>query len=269
MSTTSAILDLQRRAADIAALAGRAALHNQFPDDFEYYMCSIEIVDANDSNNVLDYITFPVMPEGIRISDQKIQNTTKTSNGVVTLENFSFVPKNITINGNFGRQFKLVAGGGGSFPQAITSDKVSKTFDKNGKLELPSFSLIAKTGYGMTKVLETIFNKSSSLSSGAPVLMFFYCPAFNANYLVQPINIQYSQNRQNMNMIWDYGLTMKAIAPADQLINSEDYQNHMNNYLKEDVIRQGVSSAIGFVSSQSKLAEVKLEFKAGEAIGLN
>ena len=190
-------LDAQRTAGNLISTIGRQRLHERFPDDIEYYMCGLELVSANDSNDVLDYLNFPILPQNIRIADTKIQNVTKTANGIVVMENFSFVPKTITISGNFGRKFKLVTAGGETFPNSLTSDKakdkIGKTFKK---LKLPEFSLTAKSGYGMTKVLERIFHKSSSLRSGAPIQMFFYCQAFNMNYLVQPLTIQFTQNRQ-------------------------------------------------------------------------
>lgn len=265
MSIASSALDAQRRVSDLTAQGGRAFLHSKHPDEFEYYMCSIEIVDANDSNNILDFITFPIMPESIRISDQKIQNTTKTSNGIVVLENFSFVPKTITISGNFGRRFKLVAGGGGSFPAAITSEKVADTFEsKDGKrLKLPEFSINVKNGYGMTKVLEKIFNKSSSISNEVPVQMFFYCQAFNANYLVQPINIQFSQSKSTNNMFWEYSMTLKAIAPADELISPEEDKRLLETYLKEDVIVAAAGSVLAFTENESKVLSNRLLVKTG------
>ncbi len=267
---SSAILDAQRRVGEITSQAGRAFLHSQFPDEFEYYMCGIEIVDANDSNNVLDFITFPILPENIRIDDNKIQNVTKTSNGVVVLENFSFVPKTISISGNFGRRFKLVSGSGETFPAVITSDKVTDVFENitNKSIQLPEFSISAKNGYGMTKVLEKIFKKSSSIRNGAPVQMFFYCQAFNANYLVQPINIQFSQNRSTTNMIWEYSMTLKALAPADELISKEKDDRLLETYLKEDVIKSAASSIIEFARSEKKLLSSKLMFATGKVIGL-
>lgn len=268
---TAAVLDARRRVLDITARAGKALLSSQFPDDFEYYMCALELVDATDSNNILDYVVFPIMPDNIRISEDKIQNTTKTSNGVVVLENFSFVPKNITISGNFGRRIKPMNAGGESFPIALTSEKVTSAVDNslNKKITLPEFSITAKSGYGITKILERMFEKSSSLVNGVPVQLFFYNFAFNSHYLVQPINVQFFQNRNSTNMIWEYSMSFLGIAPAEELRTDSDYKNTLNKYLKEDVLSGAVSEILDFAGDQAKILSNVLQYQAGEITGLN
>lgn len=268
---TSAILSARSKVLAQLAEGGRAHLHSKHPDEFEYYLCALEIVDANDNNNVLDYILFPILPDNIRISDTKIQSTTKTSNGTVVLENSSFIPLDMTISGNFGRKIKMVNGKGESFPASISSKKASSgvSDSKKKKIEFPEFSISAKSGYGLNKVLQRMFDKSSETYEGVPVQMFFYNFAFNANYLIQPVNINFSQNRGSMNMIWEYTMQFKAIAPADEIRSDDDYNDTINKYLKEAVFTSGVKKVLGFVGDQAKILSNQLQFQVGEISGLN
>lgn len=42
---------------------GRSMMAAQFPNDFEVYMCSLELADSK--GNTIDVFTFPISPESI------------------------------------------------------------------------------------------------------------------------------------------------------------------------------------------------------------
>ena len=246
---------------------GKIAINSLYPDEIEYYLCALEVVDALDNNEVIDFITFPIMPDSIRLSDQKIQSTTKTSAGIVVLENFSFTPKTINLSGNFGKKFKTLNGQVGFTLPASLKDTVTRTFNsKSPDLVDPIFDPNFKTGYGMTKILERIFNKSSSLNDHLPVMVFFYCYAFNYNFLVQLNNIQFSQNK-SLNMIWEYNMTMTAIAPAEAIRSGDDYKNALSKFTKESFVKSRTNAILSFVSDEKTLRSNQLENVIGNALG--
>ena len=102
----SAITSVIENTLNAAMTVGKAALHAMAPDNYEYYMCSLELIDC--SGNQVGFISFVVMPNNITESTTPIQTQTKTKNGMVTLFNDSFAPVNISLQGTFGRKFKIV-----------------------------------------------------------------------------------------------------------------------------------------------------------------
>ena len=89
----------------IADTLGRAGLHALLPENFEYYMCSLELLD--DNGNTKGFLMFPVMPSNVVETKTAIASVTKTNAGVVTLFNPTFVPRDISIQGTFGRKLRL------------------------------------------------------------------------------------------------------------------------------------------------------------------
>ena len=87
---------------------GRAGLHVLGPDNFEYYMCSLSLRNRNMEE--VAYMSFPVMPNNIMESQQAVASVTKTNKGIVTQFNSSFNPKDISIQGTFGRKLRLILG---------------------------------------------------------------------------------------------------------------------------------------------------------------
>ena len=109
----------------LIASAGRATLHAQFPNDFEYYAMNLELVDSNDT--LISSLTFPVMPNNITESHVSNSTQTKTSNGVVSLYDPSFVPFDINISGSFGRKFTIIT--------MVDDTKVTVPIMKNAKFK--------------------------------------------------------------------------------------------------------------------------------------
>lgn len=189
---------------------GRATLHSIFPDDFEYYACALELVDSKGS--VVESLIFPVMPNEMEESKVPIVNIRKASAGVVSLYNPTFVPFEMRISGNFGRRLRLLIN-----DKSVVLSSIATSLVKTGSVgdhEPPQFSVKVKNGYGTVRIMEKIYKKSFSLDTyGKSHRLFFYNLAFNSSYLIEIMNFKAFQNEQQ-NMIWNYVIGMKAIAPA-------------------------------------------------------
>lgn len=199
---------------------GRAGLHALFPNDFEYYMCALELTDSQD--RVVDYFVFPITPSNINYSSTFITNVKKTAGGVGVLKNSTYVPVDVTLSGTFGRGSKILVGAQKfnmkTFHISLAGGVWSRMgINKQFNPKLPSFSTGVKTGYGATKILEAICDKSVGLDpDGKPFRLYLYNPCFNANHLVEVKNITVSQSPEN-NMMWNYNLSLRTIAPINQL----------------------------------------------------
>lgn len=180
------------------AIAGAHAL---FPNEFEYYLIAFEI---ENKGIVTDRFIFPVMPESMSYNERKITNIKKTAQGVSVLTNNSFVPASITLNGSFGRSFKMMVGSVES-PNPAGRDG----FDPNSTF-IPGI----KTGYGATKQLQRLIDKSSRSIDGSPNTLIFYNMAFNTQYVVKVRSFDPSM-AMDSNMMWRYSLTLDAIAPVN------------------------------------------------------
>jgi hypothetical protein len=195
---------------------GEIGLNALFPQDFEFYMVALELV--NSRGNTEEYFSFPVLPSNIREQSTEITNIKKTAGGIVVIDNDSFVTKDITMSGTFGRNFKLLVNGGGD---RIEFAGISLSFSGGRPdlaIERPDFSRIAKTGYGCTKILEKIKNKSVMLdNNGKPYSLYLYNPVLGNNYVVKFIDIITSQSEDVNNRIPKYEITLRAIASLDSI----------------------------------------------------
>lgn len=197
---------VNREVRALAASVGRAGLHGLFPDDFEYYVLGLDLTDSE--GRIADSLVFPVMPDNIVEPRPSINTVKKTSSGVVSLYNTTFVPFDISIKGSFGRRLRVVSSNG------VYSFTGIKGIVKGQGYDAPVFNTSVKSGYGLTKMLEKIKQKSLSVDDkGKPVRLYYYNLALNSQYLVEFTQLTFSQDRQS-NMIWNYAATFKAIAPA-------------------------------------------------------
>lgn len=205
-----AISQARSRYMNLLASVGRAGVNSLFPNDFEYYACSLELVDSK--GKIVDMLIFPVMPDNIIENKISISNVKKSSFGVVSFFNSSFVPFSINISGSFGRKLRMLLGEGESIFSGIK-------FAPSGSISFaeyspPIFNTRIKTGYGVIKIMEKIYKRSFQLDeSGLPHKLFFNNLALNSNYLVEFKQLNLSQNRQT-NMIWNYSAVFTALAPA-------------------------------------------------------
>lgn len=188
---------------------GRAGVSAMAPDNFENYQCSLELLNV--SGERVGYISFLVMPNNISESTTPIQTQTKTKNGMVTLFNSSFAPVNIQIQGTFGRKIRLSVG------NVIDPQEHENNFLSGNIATILGTQLVAKTGYGMTKVLKYILQKANQVDeNGDPYVLVFRNFAFNTQYVVDVMNYSFRQSTEN-NMLWFYNLSLKAIAPGDAI----------------------------------------------------
>lgn len=204
---------------------GKNFVNSSFPNDFEAYLMSFELVDSN--NTTIEYFMFPIMPEEISESKKTLTTIRKTSSGINSMFNPTFTPISIGIKGNFGRQFKIMMNNDivalvGVFGKLLNKNR-SKGFS------LPEFDISVKTGYGVMKKFQSIIEKSFSLDeNGRPHKLFFNNYAFNTSYMVEIESISFDQNMAS-NMIWNYSLEMTALAPTEYVY--EKYRNSLNKLM--------------------------------------
>lgn len=187
------LLALQDKIAKITSSVGKAGLHALAPNDFEYYLFALELINTK-TNKTEEEFTFPVNPNSFTSSQAYKTTVTSTAGGVVVLSTDAFVPLNIELSGTFGRKLRILLG-------RMSSN--SSEFD---------FQI--KTGYGTTKILERIAGKCSSIASnGGLYKLYLYNLSFNQTYLIEPESFSVNMTLEN-NMLWNYALSLKAIAPA-------------------------------------------------------
>jgi hypothetical protein len=188
--------------ANAVLTVGKSAVHTIIPDEYEYYLCSLELFDSTHTKT--GYISFVVMPDQISESHSPIQNIVKTHGGIVTVINPTFAPVDISLAGTFGRKWRLASNY--KDPTKNKSGFLSLNFGK-----LLNMSLGVKSGYGLTKVLEKILKTANSLdSSGKPYTLVFNNYAFNTAYVVNVMNFSFSQSSEQ-NMMWAYSMSLRAV----------------------------------------------------------
>lgn len=215
--------------------AGRASLNAMFPNDFEYYLVALEIVDS--VGDTFMYLVFPIMPDEYTESTSRPVSIKKTMAGVTTVDSDTFVPCDITMSGTFGRRLKLLIGNFSVFNLSSSNFSIG-SISNDGSMMLsniinvgmnglssglwnlikPILSDNVKTGYGTLKILETMINMDGALDSyGKPFRLYFYNPAIGNNYLVKIMSFTKKQSIQR-NTIWEYTVVMKGVAPLEYII---------------------------------------------------
>lgn len=245
---------IQDKALDMIKTVGRATLSTLYPDDFEFYMCAIELSTAD--GNTIDYFTFPVTPSSITKTDNKRTSLQNTAGGIVALTSPTFVPQDISIRGTFGRIFKILiqteaTGAGAAFSLSNGIKTLQQTAKKATSLQTPAFDASVKTGYGALKILQSIIAKSNGIdSNGKPFRLFFYNLALGESYLVvvPPNGITFSQNEQR-NMVWDYTLNMIAVAPLESVKNASSGSSLIKKTATA-VIQKSVNDLASFISGR-------------------
>lgn len=212
------INSFKNRAKGIAENVGSAGLHATLPDDFEYYACSFELL--NEYLEVLDFMNFPIMPDSISINQQNLVSQKKTGRSYLSQFNDSFVGKNISIKGTFGKKMKILA-----------------TLNKGKKLQTGGsgkFDLKVKTGYGALKLMEKIINRAYEAEDGVKYLIFNNL-AFNQSFIVEVLSFNPTMSLEN-NMFWNYALEMKSLANANELNFQNGGKGRLIDSLAADLI---------------------------------
>lgn len=226
---------VRKRAQDITVTAGRAVIHSLYPNDFEYYALSLELVD--DEFNTLQILHFPVMPNGISVTRASPLNIKKTGYGYFTQYSDTFQAYNISINGTFGRKFRILL-------HKEENDNKLKNFDLN-----------VKTGYGVTKLLEDIVLQSQQMTEktteygkvSSHKFLFLYNLTFNQQFVVEVVNFQVQQSVEN-NIMWNYNLELRAIGDVTK-IEGFDSKANLKNLLTNAFLNKSVNTVFNNITA--------------------
>lgn len=221
---------------------GQTALNIKYPKEFELYVVALELI--NQQNVTEKYFVFPVMPSSFDESTTYINNVKKTLGGVVALSSTNFVPTDISLTGNFGRKFRVLLGT--DYKDFVSSfvdnGKLTKESAKEGVYEL--FDERVKTGYGCCKILEDLVNQKNHLSfANGMKRLVFHNLAFGNSYIVKPQSIAFSQSQES-NMIWNYRLNLKTIAPLDALYSNSEQEEQRKRLGTTAFIQKGVDNVV-------------------------
>ena len=217
-----------RKYEELIRTIGRSAMNALYPNDFEVYMMALEL--AHSIGNTIDYLSFPIMPEQIQKNEPKRTNIKNSASGITVLSSSKYISEEISIKGNFGRNFKILlspkepVGEGVAFSTNVGKYNLSQINVGNNagdlSLSAPKFEVGVKTGYGAIKILQAIISKSNGTdTTGKPFRLYFYNLALGESYLVvvPPNGLTLSQNKDSKNMIWEYSLTLNTVAPLSAL----------------------------------------------------
>lgn len=223
---------------------GGAALHHLFPHDIEYYYIALELVNSRGQS--VEFFGFPILPSNIQETKPEIKNIKKSGGGVTVLKTSNFIPRDILLQGNFGRQFKFLLGGELIDFAALSFSSQTGNFGSNVvsgiKQTFQQLDPKIKSGYGCIKILESIINKSQDLDeNGESYRLYLYNPVLGNNYLVEVLSSSFSMNENEANRIPHYNVSLKAIAPLDQITTRDNYENSLLRNLSFDLITKGVN----------------------------
>lgn len=245
-----------KTAIDRAVNMGKAALHAAAPDNFEYYLCSFELLDGTNGKKV-GFMSFPVLPDSITQSHQTIQSIVKTQNGVVTTYNQSFAPVDINISGSFGRKLRILTDL--KDPWNYKGKKKLGTI-LNGRINIPGINVdvYLKTGYGLIKCLQHMLGGANGhlgdkpkISTGdkefRPYFLIFNNFTFNQSFVVEVIGYSFSQSVGN-NMIWNYNVQLKAVADANGFLVRK---KSTSNAVATTTIANGLNKTINIMNGHA------------------
>lgn len=221
--------------------AGLSQMAISYPRDFEIYMCAIELADFE--GNTIDYFSFPVMPSNISKSESEATTIQHSFSGTTVINKDGFTPNDISISGNFGRTFKVAFEDRSSanfkaFSIASGAYSFSDLHDevRNKVKELP-FGV--KTGFGCIKILQSIVDKAKGYDDkGRNFRLYFYNAPLGESYLVVPTKtpLEFVQNENNSNMMWNYTLNLTIIADLKDVVFSTNKKS-LESELKPNFIK--------------------------------
>lgn len=234
----SAVDSVRANALNAIMTVGRAALHATAPDNYEYYMCSLELIDRYGEQ--VGFISFVIMPNNITESTTPIQTQTKTKNGMVTLFNDSFAPVSISVQGTFGRKFRIVA-------NMTDPNEKGKNFFNGNLGKVAGINTAVKSGYGLTRVLQYILKKTNELDAqGRPYILLFNNYSFNTSYVVDVMSYSFTQSVEN-NMLWFYEFQLKAVAPGSAVKSRKPNNAQLLKTVASNTIAQGLTNVLNDV----------------------
>lgn len=224
----------QKKALAIGYNAAATLLSSLYPREFECYMIAFELCDSQ--GKTLDYFTFPVMPSEISITEKLAVRVQNTFGGVSSISSSVFVPKDITLQGSFGRNFKILYRGNLTIP-FVGKAEVERNYGFDSSLKQSELSNTLKTGFGCIKVLQSIINRSVGVDEyGNCNRLYFYNLAFGESYLVKASSFQSSQDLSS-NAIWRYALKLEAVCPIhlDKYGNGKVKKAYLNTAIQSSL----------------------------------
>ena len=240
-----------------------ADLVAKYPRELETYFIALELTTAD--NEMIDYFTFPVMPSSISKPETKTTTVQHSLSGTTVLNKDGYTPTDITITGNFGRTFKFVLNDNTDLTlKALSYSIQDGAFTANQinandlNVSYPVISEQVKTGYGCIKILQSIIDKSTAHDEqGRTFRLYFYNPALGEAYLVVPTKtpLTFIQNEQNLNMVWQYTLTLTILADmADVSFTNNDNRSLSKAISKANTQKsiQNAANSIGHYLNDSK-----------------
>lgn len=246
MSAISRVLKSQAssitgNAIDAALSVGKAALSAVMPDDVEYYLCSLELY--NQDKKRIGFLSFVVMPDQMEETHSPIQTIVKTHRGIATVLNDSFAPVDISFSGTFGRRWRLLS--------SFKDPKLE--LDTKGFLNLSLGSVAGiginlKSGYGITKVMEHILQRSYKTQGGKPFYLIFNNYALNTSYVCDVVNYTVYQD-VNTNVMWNYSVHLRAVAENSSFFKKSNRLKDLKDVASMQIangLTNVVSNMIGF-----------------------
>lgn len=218
---------------EISSSFGRDVLHTLFPKEFELYMISLELVNPN--SEIEEYFTFPINPNSISKTEPYTKSIERSFGKIIVNKNDSFTPQDLTIEGNFGRDFKVLVRQKGEITFNSLLSK-SKFFQGMGS-EDAEFNHTIKSGYGSFKILQHICKRSNETINGKPMTLYFHNFMLGESYLVEVLDFNGKQNLSS-NMIWNYSLKMKIVAPINIPVKKFDFKP------RSGVIQDGINKTL-------------------------
>jgi hypothetical protein len=232
---------------------GKAAMAAQYPDEYEYYSITLELVDSKGDTQAM--FTFPVMPNSMQYPRTFLNTVGVTANGIHSVSRLGFNPFDITFSGDFGRSFKLVLQGHEFHAKAFYYDV--KTFATNGKttaeIKKNIFDPAIKTGYGCVKLLQRMVEKAQEFDAhGGLHSLYLYNPSIGENHLVkvQSFNLTQAVDR---NMIWQYSLTLKAMIPLENITVNPDKTSNVTERMAASQIQNRVNRSLAKILDKSPI----------------
>lgn len=231
---------------------GQVGANIKHPSEFELYVVALELLNQNGDTE--RYFIFPVMPKSLSENSVDIVNIKKTMTGVHVLKTSNFIPTDITLSGTFGRKFRMLLGG--DYIDFIQSIKIPFSKKENQR---PEFDTRVKTGYGNCKILESIVSEARSIDpeTGGVKTLIFHNLALGNSYIVQPQSLKFEQSEES-NMIWNYTLQMKSLAPLSSFQTKKDNERQRTRLSMSGYAQTRVDGLVGSLTRGLVRGEEKL-----------
>ena len=245
--------------------SGKEEINKLYPRDFEVYMCALELVD--DNGGVVDYFAFPIMPKSISKTETEATSMQTSLSGVTVFNKQGYTPDELSIQGDFGRSFKLISFEQDNYFKAITTKSIESGYysaeDINSRgagQKVKTFPYGVKSGYGCAKILQSIIHKARAFGqTGNTYRLYFHNPALGESYLVIPTKqpLTWSQNEGASNMIWQYTLNLIIIADLNDVVDFTPSEKKPSYTFSADKMLGGVAGTKSMVMSYRNLIVTK------------